>query len=67
VKSGQKAPQSGLYRSNCCGEETVLAVDEQVPACKQCGRKTDWELVRANGEHEEAASTTTPARYTHKR
>jgi hypothetical protein len=55
VKSGQKVTQSGVYRSRCCDNETVLAADEQVPNCKECGGKTDWELVRANGEHEEAA------------
>lgn len=55
VKSGQKVSQSGLYRSNCCGQEVVVAADENIPACKKCGKKTDWELVRANGEHEEAA------------
>ena len=55
VKSGQKVTQSGVYRSRCCDNETVLAADELVPNCKQCGGKTDWELVRANGEHEEAA------------
>ena len=55
MKSGQKVTQSGLYRSDCCGHETVLAANEHIPACKQCGGKADWELIRANGEHEEAA------------
>jgi hypothetical protein len=33
----------------------VLAADEKTPACKHCGVATNWELIRANGEHEEAA------------
>jgi hypothetical protein len=55
VKTGQKTFQSGLYESVCCGEAKVLAADEHFPLCKQCGQSTDWELIRANGEHEEAA------------
>jgi hypothetical protein len=55
VKSGQKVTQSGLYRSGCCGQEAVLAAEEKVPPCKRCGTTAEWELVRANGEHEEAA------------
>ena len=55
MESGQKATQSGLYRSDCCGEEAVLTADEDAPNCKHCGRATDWQLLRANGEHEEAA------------
>jgi hypothetical protein len=55
VTSGQKTPQSGLYRTECCGQEIVLTVDEPIPACKDCGQDTDWQLIRSNGEHEEAA------------
>ena len=55
MKSGQKVSQSGLYRSSCCGHEMVLAAEEKVPACQQCGTSAEWELIRANGEHEEAA------------
>jgi len=55
VKSGEQTSQSGLYRSRCCSEEAVLTVDEQVPTCRKCGKSTEWELIRANGEHEEAA------------
>ena len=55
MKSGQKVPQSGLYRSSCCGHETVLMAEERIPICKKCGVQADWDLIRANGEHEEAA------------
>jgi hypothetical protein len=55
VRSGEKVPQSGLYQSHCCGQNAVMTVEEKIPFCKVCGGSADWELIRANGEHEEAA------------
>jgi hypothetical protein len=45
MKTGQDVKESGLYVSDCCGEEVMLAEDASFPRCRKCSGLSDWELV----------------------
>jgi len=45
MKTGQDVMESGLYVSDCCGEEVMLAVDASFPRCRRCNGLSKWELV----------------------
>ena len=45
MKTGQDVMESGLYVSDCCGEEIMLAVDASFPRCRRCDGLSQWELV----------------------
>jgi hypothetical protein len=45
MKTGQDVIESGLYASECCGEEVALEKDEIFPRCVRCKGLSDWELV----------------------
>jgi len=44
--TGQVCPQSGIYRSTCCGVEIALSRNDRFPPCQRCDRATTWILVR---------------------
>jgi hypothetical protein len=37
--------ESGLYASECCGEEVNLEKDASFPRCIKCKSLSEWELV----------------------
>ena len=45
MKTGQDVKESGLYVSDCCGEEVMLAEGASFPRCRKCSRLSEWELV----------------------
>jgi hypothetical protein len=45
MKTGLDVMESGLYVSECCGEEVELVEDATFPRCVRCMGLTEWELV----------------------
>jgi hypothetical protein len=45
MKTGQDVKQTGLYVSECCGEEVMLVEDASFPRCVRCSGLSEWELV----------------------
>jgi hypothetical protein len=45
MKTGQDVLETGLYASNCCGEEEMLEKDASFPRCMKCKALSTWELV----------------------
>ena len=45
MKTGQDVMESGLYVTDCCGEEVELSKDATFPRCLRCMGLTRWELV----------------------
>jgi hypothetical protein len=45
MKTGQDVFESGLYVSECCGEEMLLEKDATFPRCMKCKGLSIWELV----------------------
>jgi hypothetical protein len=45
MKTGQDVNQTGLYASECCGEEIMLERDATFPRCEKCKGLSTWELV----------------------
>lgn len=54
MKTGQDVIQSGLYVSDCCGEEVMLAQEASFPRCRRCSGLSKWELVDATEEKQAA-------------
>jgi len=50
MKTGQDVKESGLYVSECCGEEVMLVEDASFPRCRRCNGLSEWELVDLPGE-----------------
>jgi hypothetical protein len=52
--TGDSIPQTGVYRSSCCGSDIAAPRGEQFPLCPGCGTQTSWELLtggaRATGQ-----------------
>jgi hypothetical protein len=45
MKTGQDVIVSGLYASDCCGEEEMLEKDTCFPRCAKCKGLSTWEAV----------------------
>jgi hypothetical protein len=45
MKTGQDVHESGLYASDCCGEELILEKDASFPRCMICKGLSTWEMV----------------------
>jgi hypothetical protein len=45
MKTGQDVIESGLYASDCCGEEVMLEKDATFPRCMICKGLSHWDLV----------------------
>jgi hypothetical protein len=45
MKTGQDVLESGLYASECCGEEEMLEKDSSFPRCNKCKGLSKWEAV----------------------
>jgi hypothetical protein len=45
MKTGQDVVVPGLYVSDCCGEEVMLAKDASFPRCRRCSGLSIWEIV----------------------
>jgi hypothetical protein len=45
MKTGQDVTESGLYVSDCCGEEEMLEKDASFPRCRKCNGLSKWEAV----------------------
>ncbi len=45
MKTGQDVVEPGLYVSDCCGEEVMLAKEASFPRCRKCSGLSRWELV----------------------
>jgi hypothetical protein len=45
MKTGQDVIETGLYASDCCGEEVMLEEDSTFPRCTKCQRLATWEVV----------------------
>lgn len=50
MKTGQDVTESGLYVSDCCGEEVLLYKDASFTRCPRCKGLSDWELVETTEE-----------------
>jgi hypothetical protein len=44
-RTGEDVPDPGLYYSDCCLEEVILAAGDSFPRCKRCSGLAEWELV----------------------
>jgi hypothetical protein len=45
MKTGQDVLETGLYASECCGEEQMLEKDASFPRCTKCMGLSTWEAV----------------------
>ena len=45
MKTSEDAHRSGLYASNCCGEELVFYKHDTFWRCPRCHNLCEWELV----------------------
>lgn len=54
MKTGQDVQEPGLYVSDCCGEEVLLAKDASFPRCRRCSGLSVYELVEAEEERQAA-------------
>jgi hypothetical protein len=45
MKTGQDVLETGLYASECCGEEELLEKDASFPRCTKCMSLSNWEEV----------------------
>jgi hypothetical protein len=45
MKTGQDVRETGLYASECCGEEQLLEKDASFPRCQKCNSLSVWEPV----------------------
>jgi hypothetical protein len=45
-KTGEKCGQSGIYKSQCHGQEVALSRGDTFPPCQECRHATTWILVR---------------------
>ena len=45
MKTGQDVIETGLYASDCCGEEVMLEKDASFPRCSKCNGLSTWEAV----------------------
>jgi len=45
MKTGQDVMETGLYASQCCGEEQVLEEGASFPRCTKCMALSQWEEV----------------------
>jgi len=45
MNTGQDVMESGLYASDCCGEEEMLEKDSSFPRCTKCKGLSKWEAV----------------------
>jgi len=50
MKTGQDVLITGLYASDCCGEEQLLEKDASFPRCTKCKSLSTWEAVDLPGE-----------------
>jgi hypothetical protein len=46
MKTGRDANRSGIYVSECCLKEVVLAESQMCPRCPRCSALTVWEFVK---------------------
>jgi len=46
MKTSEEARRSGLYASECCGEELLFGKGDTLWRCPQCQHLCDWELVK---------------------
>jgi hypothetical protein len=53
MKTGQDVIETGMYASECCGEEVKLEKDACFPRCRKCNALSTWEVVDL--PHEKAA------------
>jgi hypothetical protein len=45
MKTSEDVRTSGLYASDCCGEETIFDANDCFSRCPRCERLCEWELV----------------------
>jgi len=45
MKTGQDVSETGLYASECCGEEVMLQKDASFPRCAKCKGLSSWIMV----------------------
>ena len=45
MKTSEDAYRSGLYASDCCGEELVFYKHDTFCRCPRCHNLCEWELV----------------------
>ena len=50
MKTGQDVQIAGLYVSECCNEEVVLAKDASFPRCVRCSSLSIWEPAEDSEE-----------------
>ena len=46
MRTSEDARQSGLYASECCGEEQIFNKDDTFWRCPQCQQLCEWELLK---------------------
>jgi hypothetical protein len=45
MKTSEDVRESGLYASDCCGEELIFAENDCFSRCPRCEGLCEWELV----------------------
>jgi hypothetical protein len=51
MRSLERTPLAGLYRSACCGTEMALRRESVLPLCPSCRRPTRWAVVVSSEPH----------------
>lgn len=51
MRSYDRAPLSGTYRTRCCRREFDLRKESVLPACPGCRKVTEWALIVSNESH----------------
>jgi len=49
-KTGDRCSDFGVFKSECCGSEIVIASGVQFPSCSQHEGLTTWVQVRNDGD-----------------
>jgi len=45
-RTGETSHVSGIFRSVCCGYETIEGKSEPFSSCRACSKVADWTLLR---------------------
>lgn len=45
MKTSEDVREGGLYASECCGEEVIVAEGATFTRCPKCERRCEWEMV----------------------
>ena len=63
MRTSEDAIRSGLYASECCGEELVFYKHDTFWRCPQCHNLCEWELIEGALSPDELESLHLTERY----